>query len=235
MPTFTSTPTPEPSSTPTATPTDTPEPEPTNTPTAAPTDTPEPEPTNTPTSTPTQTATPPPTATSTLAAISPLAASQGCGPDFWFLNQSEEYWTDYDPSDSFADVFDVDAQDLTLLEMLASEGEAPRNQRVLRAEAVAALLNASHPDITFAFDEDEVIELVQDAFDTGELEKVTEQLHAENRQGCPYSEAQGGLLSPLTGRAFDLPEFLVGDWLFALYDMSAGDSFRMLIAFYPDF
>lgn len=108
---------------------------------------------------------------------------------------------------------------MTLLEMLAGDGEAPRDQRILRAEAVAALLNASHPDIPFAFTEDEVIELVQDAFATGEFEEATEQLEAENRQDCPFPEDSGISLSPSTGEGFDLLDFLAGDWLSVLRDI----------------
>lgn len=97
--------------------------------------------------------------------------------------QHFEFWVGFLPSDSFDDVFGVDAPgDLTLLEALDLGGGG---YKALARHAVAALLNASNPDVDAAFTAAEVVALVQDAFASGEYEAAKDILAAANEQGCP--------------------------------------------------
>lgn len=96
---------------------------------------------------------------------------------------------DYEPSDSFVDIFEVDTRDVALVQALEGKGGGPRAVRAMKWHAVTALLNATHPDISFAFTEDAVIEYVQQAFANDErFDEATERLAAENTQGCPLDE-----------------------------------------------
>ena len=57
----------------------------------------------------------------------------------------------------------------------------------LARHGVAALLNASNPDVDFAFTTAEVIALVHDAIVSGDFETAHQLLAAANEQGCPLS------------------------------------------------
>ena len=57
----------------------------------------------------------------------------------------------------------------------------------LARHAVAALLNASNPDVDSDFTTAEVIALVQDAVVSGDFETAKNLLAAANEQGCPLS------------------------------------------------
>jgi hypothetical protein len=123
---------------------------------------------------------------STPTPISPPVVLQGCGPDFWHMNGDENLWVGYQPSDSFVDIFGVDARDVTLIEALEGKGGGPRAERAIKRHSVAALLNARHPEVSFAFTEDAIIEYVQEAFANDRwFEEVAEGLAAENTRNCP--------------------------------------------------
>jgi hypothetical protein len=176
-PTNTSYPTKTPTNTPvppTATPTNTPVP-----PTATPTDTPVP-PTMTPTSTPTP------------------ADLEGCTPGYWKQPQHLDAWgpTGYSPSQTLESVFDVpDAFGLdsaTLLQALDFRGGSTLTgaARILLRQAVAALLNAAHPDVDFGLAPAEVIEQVNAALASGDRETIlalAEELDVLNNEGCPLN------------------------------------------------
>jgi hypothetical protein len=90
------------------------------------------------------------------------------------------------PGDSFDLVFGVDAPgDLTLLEALEQGGGG---YKALGRHAVAALLNASNPDVDSDFSAAAVIALVQDAFETGDFEAAKNILAAANEQECPIGQ-----------------------------------------------
>ena len=57
----------------------------------------------------------------------------------------------------------------------------------LARHAVAALLNASNPDVASDFTTAQVIALVQDAVASGDFETAKNLLAAANEQGCPLS------------------------------------------------
>jgi hypothetical protein len=112
------------------------------------------------------------------------APGEGCTPGFWRQPQHFDSWVGYSPTDDFETVFGVDASfdPHTLLDAvwLGSGGEA-----ALARHAVAALLDATSPDVDYEFTEAEVIALVQEAYATGDFDSAKNQLAAENEAGCP--------------------------------------------------
>jgi uncharacterized repeat protein (TIGR01451 family) len=125
----------------------------------------------------------------------PEKGGEGCTPGFWKQDQHFDSWVTYEPGDFFEEVFGVEdvtvraggqatIEDPTLLEALnATGGEV----NALARHAVAALLNASNPDVEFDFTPQEVIDLVQEAFETGDFERIKDILAEANEQGCPLS------------------------------------------------
>jgi uncharacterized repeat protein (TIGR01451 family) len=120
---------------------------------------------------------------------------EGCTPGFWKQDQHFDSWVGFEPTQSFADVFGVDdvtlrgdGQDTienpTLLQALEANGG---DVNALARHAVAALLNASNPDVASDFTTAEVIALVQAAFASGDFETAHQLLADANEQSCPLS------------------------------------------------
>ncbi len=114
--------------------------------------------------------------------------TEGFTPGFW-KNHTED-WVGYDPTDSYADVFGVTVHEkvlklgdkdkdgeLSLLETLNLKGNSIKS---FYRHSVAALLNAAHPNVDYAFNESEVIATVQNVFITGEFETIKLIFEAEN-------------------------------------------------------
>jgi hypothetical protein len=111
--------------------------------------------------------------------------SEGCTPGYWKQEHHFDSWVGFSPSDDFETVFGVDASfDKTLLGALQQGGGG---EKALGRHAVAALLNAASPDVSFAFTEAQVISLVQNAYATGDFEGAKNLLEAQNQQGCPLN------------------------------------------------
>jgi hypothetical protein len=110
---------------------------------------------------------------------------QGCTPGYWKQTQHFWAWTNYTQGDSFAAVFGV-PYDKTLLEALKTGGG---QEKALGRHAVAGLLNAANPDVSYAFTEAQIIALVQEAWATGDFESAKNLLSFENEQGCPIGGA----------------------------------------------
>ena len=113
-----------------------------------------------------------------------MGLQQGCCPEFWRQHQNFCDWvpTGYEPSDYFNDVFGRDVFDgyVTLAEALdLCDGGI----NGLAREAVAALLNASHPYVAYPLTPTEVINMFQYAFD--KLEETALEFAELNRLGCP--------------------------------------------------
>jgi hypothetical protein len=120
-----------------------------------------------------------------VALEEPPTGGEGCTPGFWKQSQHFDSWVNYNPSDDYETVFGVNASfTLTLLETL---GQGGGGEIALGRHAVAALLNANNPDVDYAFTEAEVIQLVQDAYDTGDFNGAKDELEEQNEQGCPLS------------------------------------------------
>jgi len=113
---------------------------------------------------------------------------EGCTPGFWRQPQHFDNWvpTGFSPDDDFDTIFGRNAfdPDITLLQALTLEGGG---LEALARQAVAALLNAAHPDVNYPFTEVQVISLFQAAFDSNNFEPTKDQFDAANNQGCPLS------------------------------------------------
>jgi len=104
---------------------------------------------------------------------------EGCSQGYW-KNHPYSWGPGYDTDDEYDEVFSVHYYK-TLLEALQSGGGG---KNALGRQAVAALLNAAHPGIDYFYSEEEVINIVQDAYDTGDFERAKDLLE-EHISPCP--------------------------------------------------
>jgi hypothetical protein len=130
---------------------------------------------------PTPTPTPSPTPT-------PPAGGEGCTPGYWKQEQHFGSWVTYEPGDSFDTVFGVDSSFATLLDAVSANGGG---ENALGRHAVAALLNAASADVASSFTTADVIQMVQDAYESGDFETVKDQFEADNETGCPLGRDEG--------------------------------------------
>ena len=128
---------------------------------------------------------------------------EGCTPGYWRNHTGEgpgrqaNAWepTDYATTDLFSDPFDriitvrtggrSTAEDPTLLQAVVAPGGGIN---ALARHAVAALLNAAHPDVNSYYTVEEVIQLVKDALDgvgPYSIEETKDLLEWANELGCP--------------------------------------------------
>lgn len=112
---------------------------------------------------------------------------QGCTPGYWKQPQHFDSWvaTGYQPYQYFDDVFGVELfPSLTLLDALKQGGG---KAKALGRHAVAALLNASNPDVSYGFSSASVIAMVQAAVASGDFEAAKNMMVYENEMGCPLN------------------------------------------------
>jgi hypothetical protein len=148
----------------------------------------------TPSSSSTTTTTETTTTTTTTTTTAP-PAGKGCTPGFWKNNADKKgasQWPDgFEPTDLVGDLFaDAPASvaGLTLLEGLQEGGGGVD---ALTRHAIAAVLNAAHPDVGSPLTVDAIVEAVNDAFasgDAAQIEAVKEMLAGFNEAGCPISQ-----------------------------------------------
>jgi hypothetical protein len=116
----------------------------------------------------------------------PPCGDEGCTPGYW--KNHKDAWMGYSPNDYFDDVFGV-GPDMKLINALSAKkkdvGSGP--EAALIRHAVAALLNAAHPDVAYAETEAGVIGMVQDAYSSGDFEGIKDQLESWNEAGCPLN------------------------------------------------
>ena len=113
----------------------------------------------------------------------PPAGGEGCTPGYWKQPHHFDSWVGYSPDDSFAAIFGV-PYDKTLLQALKTGGG---KQKALGRHAVAALLNSTNGDVSYAFTTSQVIDMVQLAYATGDYNRIKNILESENQQGCPLN------------------------------------------------
>ncbi|HEX6791559.1 MAG TPA: SdrD B-like domain-containing protein [Candidatus Krumholzibacteria bacterium] len=104
--------------------------------------------------------------------------TEGCSPGYWRNHLEAWAATPYSPDDKVNATFGcdlVDDDNLTLGECI----DAPETYGTLVFHAIAALLNATHPDVDFDLDAGDVI----DAACTGDKDTLA----AENEKVCPLS------------------------------------------------
>ncbi|HET8707695.1 MAG TPA: hypothetical protein VFM46_15440, partial [Pseudomonadales bacterium] len=91
---------------------------------------------------------------------------------------------DYDEHHKFGNTFGVKGKckhDVTLLAALKGSGTAEKD---LMREGAAALLNAKS-ELNYQYSEEQVISMVQGAYNAGNFAEVAAQLKAANEQNCP--------------------------------------------------
>ncbi|PSL46961.1 hypothetical protein B0H94_105114 [Salsuginibacillus halophilus] len=123
-----------------------------------------------------------------------MGALQGCSIGFWGGIDNLSHWeeTDYDPDDLFNTIFGRIASEpsstLFVSVNLPGGGTPPNTNNLIR-QSVAALLNASHPDINFQLTPQEVITQFQVAWDGGQATRTAqgELFDQLNTLGCPLS------------------------------------------------
>jgi hypothetical protein len=111
---------------------------------------------------------------------------EGCSPGFW-KNHVDKWPAGYAPGDNLDTVFGTDAfhPDITLLDGLRLRGGG---LNALTRHAVAALLNAAHPDVdSFIDDPQDVIDLYAAAIaDDPVIRRIVKNVFADaNDEGCP--------------------------------------------------
>jgi hypothetical protein len=116
----------------------------------------------------------------------PVVERDGCTPGFWKQKHHFDSWVP--PADPFTTTFfevftRVPAKgDLLLAKALRMGGGG---EKALLRHGSAAYLNAISPDVDYFFTADEVIAIVQAAYDSGDFEAAKNVLEAENERGCP--------------------------------------------------
>ncbi|MGH2402582.1 MAG: hypothetical protein ACRDE6_07700, partial [Candidatus Limnocylindria bacterium] len=123
---------------------------------------------------------------------------EGCTPGFWKVPQHHDSWvaTGFTTGQTLESVFDVPdilgLDNSTLLQALSFKGGSTiegASQILLRA-AVAAVLNAAHPDVNYQFTLAEVIADVNAALASGDRATIlalASELDAANNAGCSLS------------------------------------------------
>jgi cysteine-rich repeat protein len=127
--------------------------------------------------------------TKTCVVPPPEDGDDGCTPGYWKQDQHFDSWVGYDPSDDFETVFGVDASFTTTL--LGAMEQGGGGEYALGRHAVAALLNASSPDVDYFTDVAGVIAIVQGAYATSNFESAKNLLDFENNRGCPINSDSG--------------------------------------------
>lgn len=120
----------------------------------------------------------------------PPRDGQGCTPGYWKQEQHFFAWipTGYTQVDLYGIEFSVDdTKDLELLQALKAGGGG---EKALYRHATAALLNAASPDVAYYYSVAEVIQMVQDAYTSGNFEDFKDMLEDANEMGCPLDNGK---------------------------------------------
>ena len=105
---------------------------------------------------------------------------EGLSHGFW--KNHPDAWVGYAPTDNYNAVFGVaDDPGLTLQAALERGGG---QENALGREAVAAILNAASPGISYPYTLSSIISAVQQAYATGQYEGLKNQLDAANNLGA---------------------------------------------------
>lgn len=119
----------------------------------------------------------------------------GCTPGYWGRSQHLNAWapTGFKPTDKFNTVFGVtqyikkNGQPYTLLEVVQTlNGNGDPISTNLGFHAVAALLNAAHPNVNFGYTSGELIMLFRNNY-LSNPGKLKNSLAMLNERGCPLN------------------------------------------------
>jgi hypothetical protein len=132
-----------------------------------------------------------------LPVETPPVEPEGLTPGFW--KNHPDLWQSYLPDDKFSDIFGVqitlnagspnENTDPTLLEAINADGGVVEKQGIYNAlarHAVAALLNAAHPDVSYPMTEQNIINAVKEAIENSDLtdaEPLKDMLDSYNNLG----------------------------------------------------
>lgn len=122
----------------------------------------------------------------------PPPGGDGCTPGFWRQAHHYPYWVGYEPSDLFGDVFENAFPGMTLGEVVWLGGGG---LNALGRHTVAALLNASSPEVNYGMTPGEVIAAFNAVFPGGDYEGLKDYFEGLNEQGCSV-EKNGGSGGP---------------------------------------
>jgi hypothetical protein len=123
---------------------------------------------------------------------------EGCTPGYWKQPQHFDSWsaTGYSPNQTLESVLNVpDAygwDNVSLVQALNFKGgpDTTGAAGILLRTAVAALLNAAHPDVDYPLTTAQVIDMVNAALATGSrsaMLEVASLLDSYNNAGCPLN------------------------------------------------
>jgi hypothetical protein len=140
---------------------------------------------------------------------------EGCTPGFWRVPQHFDSWTGYATNQPFSSVFGrvitvrtkgsqsnntpYLATDPTLLEAVWAQGGGIND---LARHAVAALLNASSPDVDYMYSVASVIAMFQAAYDSGNYGPTATMFMMENELGCPIDSMVPAMTQRVTRDRF---------------------------------
>ncbi len=124
-----------------------------------------------------------------------MPGTEGCTPGYWKQQKHFDSWVNYTPNQTLESVFDVpDVYNLdtkTMLQALNFNGGAGQiaAARTLLRSAVAALLNAASPDVSYPLTEAEIIADVNTALasDRNAMLTLATELDMYNNLGCPLN------------------------------------------------
>ncbi len=116
----------------------------------------------------------------------PPEGGEGCSPGYWGRPQHFDSWpSPYTTSTTFQSVFGVNAYPgKTLLDVVNNPG---RPAQQLGRQAVAALLNAASPGVSFDLTPAEVIAAFNAAWSSGDYNTTKDMFDRLNNQGCPLN------------------------------------------------
>jgi hypothetical protein len=112
--------------------------------------------------------------------------TQGCTPGYWKQSQHFDSWVGYATTDSASSVLGRSVGNLTLVQALGANGGGLN--ALLRA-TVAALLNASNPNVHYAYTTSQILSMFRSAYDSKNYEPTKNLLDGANngKGGCPLN------------------------------------------------
>lgn len=122
----------------------------------------------------------------------PPPGGEGCTPGYWKVPQHHDSWvpTGYTTNQLISTVFSSSNYGgSTLLQALGFNGGTglPGAERILLRAAVAALLNAGHPDVDYSWTISDLVDAVNDAIDSASrstMLALAAELDEDNNSGC---------------------------------------------------
>jgi hypothetical protein len=118
------------------------------------------------------------------------AGTEGLTPGYWKQTQHFDDWIGFRPGDRYEKIFGVDTTGCpTLLDALQANGGGAN---ALLRHSTAALLNAAHPNIEYAYTKAEIISMVRGAFASDNYESVKNTFELENEKGADLSDSGSG-------------------------------------------